>query len=257
MQEEFELYESIFGVKNYLSHYTNFTNLCSIISTMTLKVCSFARANDIGEIESNVSCILNSQKEKDVERYIKEYCGYISFSSNKRCHTKFTNPKFGFLIPSMWGIYADKSHGACIVIDEDALKKENKEALDCAKWNKFIDVSYSKFQNLKLASSMDDPETIVQSLYQHILGTKHKSWSQEQERRLIGVDLPSTLSLKNGVIKGVVIGKLLSLQEKQYLLSILNDPNLACYNQLDRSIFVRQEIIGGNIYTTGFGKYFY
>ena len=256
MREEFELNESIFGTKNLLSHYTNFTNLCSIISTMTLKVSSFARANDIGEIESNISCILNSQKEQVVERYIKEHCGYISFSSNRRYHTKYKNPKFGFLIPSMWGIYADKSRGACIVIDEDAFKKENKEALDCAKWNKFIDVSYSKFHNLKLTPRMEEPETIVQLLHQHILGTKHKSWSQEQERRLIGVDLPTTLSLRNGVIRGVIIGKLLSLQEKQYLLSVLNDPNLTCYNQLDKSIFVRQEIIGGNMYTTDFGKYF-
>lgn len=256
MREEFELNESIFGAKNLLSHYTNFANLCSIISTMTLKVSSFARANDIGEIESNISCILNNSKAKEVESYIENHCGYISFSTNKGADTPCTNLKYGHLIPCLWGIYADKSQGACIVIDEEALIEENKNVLSRAAWHKFIDISYTRFQNLKLTYSKDSPENIVHAMSQHILGTKHSSWSQEQERRFVGAKLPQTLSLKNGVIRGVVIGKRVSIIQKHFLLSTLINPHLACYNQLDKNLFVRQEILGGNIFTTELGTYF-
>ena len=256
MREEYNLEENVFGSDNYLCHYTSFASLCSILSTMTLKVSSFANSNDIGELESNISCILDNNKVKEVESYVENHCGYISFSMNKEADTPYTNPKYGYLIPSLWGIYADKSQGVCIVIDEKSLIEENKDALSHANWNKLIDVSYTRFQSSKLASSKDSPEEIVHSYSQHILGTKHSSWSHEQERRFIGADLPQTLSLKNGVIRGVVIGKRVSSQQKKQLLLTLNNPHLACYNQLENSLFVRQEILGGNIFTTELGTYF-
>lgn len=256
MRKEFNLSVRVFGADNYLCHYTSFDSLCSILSTMTLRVSSFARSNDIGELENNISCILSSEKVRQVEQYIENHCNYVSFSIDKRIHAKYANPKCGYLIPSMWGIYADKSQGACLVIDEKALIHENNSALSHAKWYKFIDITYSKFQNLQIVSSQDTPNEITQELYMHLLGTKHVSWSSEQERRLIGVDLPQALSLKNGVIRGVVIGKRATEEQKEILLSVLNDPNLSCYNQLERDIFVRQEIIGANIYTTNRGTYF-
>jgi len=255
MRKEFNLSVRVFGADNYLCHYTSFDSLCSILSTMTLRVSSFACSNDIGELESNISCILSSEKVRQVEQYIENHCSYVSFSIDKRIHAKYADPKCGYLIPSMWGIYADKSQGVCLVIDEKALIRENNSALSHAKWYKFTNIAYSKFQNLQIVSSQDTPDEITQKLYMHLLGTKHVSWSSEQERRLIGVDLPQTLSLKNGVIRGVVIGKRATDRQKEILLSVLNDPNLSCYNQLDKEIFVRQEIIGSNIYTTNFGTY--
>lgn len=255
MREEYNLEENVFGSDNYLCHYTSFANFCSILSTMTLKVSSFVKSNDIGELESNVSCLLGD-KTKEVESYVENHCGYISFSTNKKADRPYDNPKYGYLIPSLWGIYADKSQGACLIIDEETLIKENKDALSCANWSEFIDVSYTRSQCRQLVSGKDSPEEIVHFMLPHILGTKHSSWSHEQERRLVGAELPQTLSLKNGVIRGVIIGKRISADQKQYLFSTLNNPHLACYNQLDKDLFVRKEIIGGNIYTTKKGKFF-
>lgn len=245
--------ENVFGNKNYLCHYTSFANLCSILSTMTLRICSFAKSNDIGELESNISCILNSKHVYKIEQYIENHCGYISFSTNKKFSTKFSNPLYGYLIPSMWGIYADKSQGACLVIDEKSLIKENRQLLLCAKWYEFRNISYAKFQGHKLVLSTEDPEEITHSMCRHLLCTKHKSWNHEQERRLVGADLPRSLSLKNNVIRGIVIGKRFSQEQKNHLTSIIKDSNLACYGQINENMFVCQELLGGNVYTSDFG----
>ena len=147
MREEYKLYENIFNSNKYLCHYTSFVNLCSILSTMTLRVGSLSRSNDIWELESNITCITDDHKEQEVERFLETHCGYISFSTNKRRHAKNTNPKYGFSIPNMWGIYADKSKGACLIIDEKKFVQENKEILSHSSWYKFINIRYKKFQN--------------------------------------------------------------------------------------------------------------
>ena len=256
MREEFVLNSNVFGTNTYLCHYTSFEKLCNILSTMTIRVSLFAKANDIAELESNISCIVNDELEHDMEQYIENRCGYISFSTDKMGYAKLKNSRIGYLIPSMWGIYADKSQGACLILDEKELIKENKLSLSQAKWYKFVNVSYKQFQNPKLISKVTSPEKITYSHYEHILGTKHQSWSHEQERRLIGADLPHSLSLKNGVIQGIILGKHVSLEQKLYLHTIISDFNLVCYGQIDENHIVRQEILGANIFTTDFGTCF-
>lgn len=248
--------ECVFRDKNYLCHYTSFDNLCMILSTMTLKVSSFSNSNDIAELENNITCMLDSYKKEEVKRYVKEHCGYISFSINEEIYGHNRNPQFGYLIPSMWGIYADRSKGACLVLDEDIFKSVNKTALSNAKWGDIETINYTPFQPLKLASSKDTSLEIIKKEYKHILCTKHTSWKHEQERRLVGVDLPHTLSLKGGVIRGIVIGQCTTDENKRRLLSIMNDQNLACSGLLDKKTFVKQIVAGTNIYTTEEGIYF-
>lgn len=256
MRKHYSLNPNVFGPNNYLCHYTTFYNLCSILSTMTLRISSYNNSNDIAELDSNISCILNSNKPSEVEQYVANQCGYISFSSNIWDVQNDVISKYGYLIPSMWGIYADKSRGVCLVLDKDILLQENAQMLSRANWFEFIDISYQQYQGLKLVPKTESIEDVVRQNYKHIIGVKHDSWSFEQEHRLIGCGLPPTLSLKNGVIRGIVVGKQSSTEDKNKLLSILNDENLACYNQLDKKCFVIQEIIGANVYTTDFGVYF-
>lgn len=82
MRKHYSLNPNVFGPNNYLCHYTTFYNLCSILSTMTLRISSYNNSNDIAELDSNISCILNSNKPSEVEQYVANQCGYISFSSN-------------------------------------------------------------------------------------------------------------------------------------------------------------------------------
>ena len=256
MRKYYNLTPNVFGSNDYLCHYTSFNNLCSILSTMTLRISSYKNSNDMAELDSNIASILNSNKTCEIEQYIPNQCGYISFSTNIWDTKNNIISKFGYLIPSMWGIYADKSRGACLVLDKDILLQENAQMLSHAKWFEFIDISYQQYQGLKLVSKTESIEDIARKNYKHILGVKHDSWSFEQEHRCVGDSLPPTLSLKNGVIRGIVVGKQSSTKDKNKLLSILNDESLACYNQIDKSRFVVQEIIGANVYTTDFGVYF-
>ena len=256
MRSNFDLYPNIFGSSDYLCHYTSFNNLCSILSTMTLRIGSYKNSNDIAELDSNISSLLDTNKQSEVEQYIANQCGYISFSTHIWDTQNDVISKVGYLIPSMWGIYADKSRGACMILDKDTLIKENAQMLSLANWFDFIDIFYHQYQALKLVPKTESIEDVVRQNYKHIIGVKHDSWSFEQEHRFIGCGLPPTLSLKNGVIRGIVVGKQSSIEDKNKLLSILNDENLACYNQIDKSRFVVQEIIGANVYTTDFGVYF-
>lgn len=256
MRKHYSLNPNIFGSNDYLCHYTSFNNLCSILSTMTLRIGSYKNSNDIAELDSNISSLLDSNKQREVEQYIANQCGYISFSTHIWDTQNDVISKVGYLIPSMWGIYADKSRGACMILDKDTLIKENAQILSRAKWFEFIDVSYQQYQGLKLVPKSESIVDIVRQHYKHIIGVKHDSWSFEQEYRFVGDGLPPSLSLMNGVIRGIVIGKESSIEDKIKLLSILNDENLACYNQIDKNSFVVQEIIGANVYTTDFGVYF-
>ena len=256
MRKYYNLMENVFGPNDYLCHYTSFNNLCSILSTMTLRIGSYKNSNDIAELDSNISSLLDSNKQREVEQYIANQCGYISFSTHIWDTQNDVISKVGYLIPSMWGIYADKSRGACMILDKDTLIKENAQILSRAKWFEFIDVSYQQYQGLKLVTKSESIADIVRQHYKHIIGVKHDSWSFEQEYRFVGDGLPPSLSLMNGVIRGIVIGKESSIEDKIKLLSILNDENFACYNQIDKNSFVVQEIIGANVYTTDFGVYF-
>ena len=250
------LYPNIFGPTNYLCHYTSFENFFSILSTMTLNVCSFENSNDILEIESNISCLGNNQRILEIEQYIANQCGYVSFSINQWDEILNIITSVGYLIPSMWGIYANKSKGVCILLDKDILLQENAKSLSNSLWYSFFNVSYLQIQGQKLVPKTELVEDIVKKNYRHIIGVKHKSWEFEQEFRFVGCGLPSNLSLKNGVIRGVIIGNKSSKEDKEKLLSMLNNKNLECYNQIDKNKFVLQDILGGNVYTSDFGVYF-
>lgn len=133
MRKYYNLTPNVFGSNDYLCHYTSFNNLCSILSTMTLLISSYKNSNDMAELDSNIASILNSNKTCEIEQYIANQCGYISFSTNIWDTKNNIISKFGYLIPSMWGIYADKSRGACLVLDKDILLQENAQMLSHAK----------------------------------------------------------------------------------------------------------------------------
>lgn len=246
---------NVFGVeKDWLCHYTNFDNLCSILSTMTLRVSSYERSNDISEIESNIFMLLDSSFRERLEQYIIQNCGYISFSKNKIDKETDTILSVGYRIPSMWGLYADGSRGACLVLDEEKLETENSVLLEHS-FKNWINIDYKNIAPSKIAPHNTNLRQIIENNDKIILGHKHYSWSHEQERRLIGIDMPPSLSIKNGVIKGIVMGCRSTENDKNRLRTILNNSNLACFGQIDKRQWVWQECLGGDIYTSDLGSY--
>lgn len=248
-------YPNVFGVeKDWLCHYTSFDNLCSILSTMTLRVSSYERSNDISEMESNIFMILDSSFRERLEQYITRNCGYISFSKNEFDKETDTILSVGYRIPSMWGLYADGSRGACLVLDKEKLEAENS-VLSKHTFNEWLDVDYTKMARSKVVPRNTPLRKIVKDNYKKIFGYKHSSWSHEQERRLIGIDMPPSLSIKNGVIKGIVMGCRSTENDKNRLKTIINDSNLACFGQIDKRQWVWQECLDGDIYTSDLGTY--
>ena len=94
---------------NLLFHYTKFDSVLKIISTKKLLFGDFLKMNDISE-----SCreVFNELAEDELRKFQS-----LSFTFDKRS-------KRAFEIDSLWGYYAEKGNGACLVFDRNRIIKE-------------------------------------------------------------------------------------------------------------------------------------
>lgn len=85
---------------NHLFHYTTFLSAIKIIASKNILFGDFKNMNDISE----------SRREVFNEIAIVELCKYKSLS-----FTFDNSYKRGFEIGSLWGYYAEKGNGVCLV----------------------------------------------------------------------------------------------------------------------------------------------
>ena len=101
----------------------------------------------------------------------------ISFTIDDNKHNKL-----GFDLHQMWGIYADKGYGVCLVFDKASLCERIDETyLSNA-------VTYDNAVNSFYIANSDDHLSIQQEIQYHaeeIFFYKRKEWEHEQEYRLI------------------------------------------------------------------------
>lgn len=110
----------LFRQKDKLYHYTSLASAISILATSKLFMSKLEGLNDINESYRHLSTYVKAGDEKeewwkrleDAETELKNYW-QISLSVD--------NPQPGFAIPAMWGHYAERGFGACIVLDKQAI----------------------------------------------------------------------------------------------------------------------------------------
>jgi hypothetical protein len=108
-----------------LYHFTNFDAACKIIESKQLRFGKLSRMNDL--IENNkivFQRVIFGSLEKDKENGLfaeEEMHRYqqISFSQDKYVDGKIYE---GFNLHPMWGLYADRGYGVCLVFDKKKLK---------------------------------------------------------------------------------------------------------------------------------------
>lgn len=95
----------------YLYHYTTFESAVKIITSKTMLFSKIERLNDINE-SSGYRILYSNASEEDKNRYDLRLRNFKQISLT----TDIENRK-GFNIPAMWGHYASRGSGVCLVFD--------------------------------------------------------------------------------------------------------------------------------------------
>lgn len=208
---------------NHLFHYTTFTSAIKIISSKKLLFGDFKNMNDISE----------SRREVYDEVATEELYKYKSLSFTLDKYTKR-----GFEIDSLWGYYAEKGNGMCLVFNKSKLITQFKK-MDGFK--RYGGIKYIKnFTNAVFFNKNKEP--IIKQIeknYKDIFFTKSIDWRNENEYRLlIRTESERKVSLSFGdalvaiVICMPLVCNIKTTSEYNILKTITNVPVLRYHTSL-------------------------
>ncbi len=172
-----------FAEMTRLYHFTDFESACKIIQSKRLRFGKLPRMNDL--IESNKivfqRVVFNSlEEDKDnglfAEEEMRRY-QQISFAQDRYVDDKIYE---GFNLHTMWGLYADRGYGACLVFDKDKLKLEKGDYAKDVEYLDFVLPDYT-FRN----KSKTGIKSEIWRRRDEIFFCKRKEWEYEQEYRVI------------------------------------------------------------------------
>ena len=166
-----------------LYHFTSFDAACKIIKSKRLRFGKPSRMNDL--IESNKivfqRLIIDLEEEDDnnglcAEQEMRRY-QQISFAQDRHIGDV---DYMGFDLHPMWGLYAEKGCGACLVFDKEKLRLEDG---DYAKEVDYMDMVLPNhvFRN----KSKTGIKAEIWRRRAEIFFCKRKEWEYEQEYRII------------------------------------------------------------------------
>lgn len=160
---------------NHLFHYTNFESALRIITTNSLKFGDFKEMNDIAEVSREVFSMV-----PDSIVY-KALANYQSISL-----TLDAPSRRGFSIDPLWGHYAQKGNGVCLVFDKDKLTCNLKKQF--SNRAQIAPIKYlTNFTNAIFLDSHSEREIrkfIVNNI-DDIFFTKSIDWEYEHEMRIL------------------------------------------------------------------------
>lgn len=166
-----------------LYHFTSAKAAFSIIESGKLRFGKSFRLNDL--IESNRIVfdhllnggdICHDEKDAFAEDEMRRY-QVISFSQD----ADYKDHIFlGFDLHTMWGLYADKGYGVCLVFDKDMLELTDSDWANDVRYYDIIPQDF-EFAN----KSRKGLENEIWRRREEIFFNKRKEWEYEQEYRVI------------------------------------------------------------------------
>jgi hypothetical protein len=166
-----------------LYHFTSFDSACKIIKSGKLRFSKAWRLNDltesnrvVGERTISERLLVNRPYLLNAEAEMRKY-QQISFAQDRECNGM---EYLGFDLHSMWGLYADKGYGVCLVFDKDKLKLSEGDYAS--------NVSYANFipQGVIIKNkSLPGIKSEIWRKKDEIFFYKRKEWEYEQEYRII------------------------------------------------------------------------
>ena len=118
----------------------------------------------------------------------------------------------GFAIPAMWGHYAQKGDGVCLVFD----KKEMEKKLPTNVYKGVV--KYEDGYDGSIIIPLEDMDSCSDYLVEHndtLFFTKTSDWSYEQEYRIIKEDDGNDYLDISGALMAVIICDLPNIQPEQ------------------------------------------
>lgn len=166
-----ELVDSFTHTDKFLYHFTKFETAKLIINNMTLRFGELSNMNDINESYR----LITFPGDEDYVKYknaVQKFRQISLTSDNKYSR--------GFDKPIMWGHYANKGRGVCLVLDKQVLIQEATKHGDI-----HGRVIYSNKYDESIDFAMSDPDSELPRKAKLIFFRKTKDWKVEQEYRII------------------------------------------------------------------------
>lgn len=163
-----------------LYHYTSFESAIKIIASQTLLFSKIGTLNDINE-SYGPDFFPDNYKSKESKKLAALFGKYtqISFASDSEY-------KKGYDIPAMWGHYASRGHGVCLILDKAEIVKEVKKRgfySDNVIYDNQINLTDYEY-NPKIHGT---PENFIKASKNIFFFRKTKDWEYEQEYRIIAI----------------------------------------------------------------------
>lgn len=170
-----------------LYHFTSFVTALKIIESNRLRFGRLSNMNDLHE--NDKLCFVDSTNQnadhfssEALDALHDEIYKYrqISFSMDRK-----DGKKEGFDLHQMWGNYADKGNGVCLVFDKEEFEKSN----DIQNISQG-EVIYDETQKLEsfIVSKSSNPNDVKEEVAKQLQGLffhKRKEWEHEQEYRFL------------------------------------------------------------------------
>ena len=177
IKERFEQTEKLY-------HFTKFDTALKILESNRLR---FGRLDNMNDIHENDKIVYADANNQQINEFPSEVLDTLHDEIYKYRQISLTaegkpGDKLGFNLHQMWGLYADKGEGVCLVFDKNELSKWFEIGMEQER------ISYDDTIESYYVSFSDDPQEVSSEVQEHakaIFYHKRKEWEHEQEFRLL------------------------------------------------------------------------
>ena len=177
IKEQFEKTEKLY-------HFTSFDTALKIIESNHLR---YGRLNNMNDIHENDKIVLVDANNHPTDKFPSDVLDELYDEIYKYRQISLTaddneGDKDGFDLHQMWGLYADKGEGVCLIFDKKELEKGFGSAAlhDRVSYDKTVDSYY-----ISLSNTADKVSVEIREHANEIFFHKRREWEHEQEYRLL------------------------------------------------------------------------
>ena len=177
IKEQFEKTEKLY-------HFTSFDTALKIIESNHLR---YGRLNNMNDIHENDKIVLVDANNHPTNKFPSDVLDELYDEIYKYRQISLTaddneGDKDGFDLHQMWGLYADKGEGVCLIFDKKELEKGFGSATlhDRVSYDKTVDSYY-----ISLSNTADKVSVEIREHANEIFFHKRREWEHEQEYRLL------------------------------------------------------------------------
>ena len=173
--------EAVFFRENkWLYHFTKFDTAIRIIRTMRLKYSELSMTNDSCENAKNIyNESFSDCEECKIEDIEKEIYLYKQLSLSE---DKLVFGRRGFDLQQMWGLYADRGYGVCLVFDKNDFLRMLPPCSTHASVIYKSDITSDTFIK---AEDKSEIENFIKRNVKALFFNKRTEWEHEQEYRVV------------------------------------------------------------------------